>query len=101
MPIDGALPDASPAAPLAAILADANPEAVAAYSLFRRVPGPEGVLPLPYQMEFLIDRSGYLRARALAGEPQGWESLAALEREIATLGREPPHAPPQVETHMH
>jgi putative copper resistance protein D len=95
------VPDAARAAPLAAILADANPEAVAAYSLFRRVPGAEAVLPLPPHMEFLIDRSGYLRARAIPGEGPGWHSLADLELEIAALEHEPPHPPPQAEAHMH
>ena len=100
-PLDGKLPAPAEAAPLAAILADVNAEAVAAYSLFRRTTGAEAVLPLPAEMEFLIDRSGYLRARALKGEGRSWDDLAELEREIASLAREPLRPPPREEAHSH
>ncbi|HYB56961.1 MAG TPA: copper homeostasis membrane protein CopD [Alphaproteobacteria bacterium] len=100
LPIEGALPSEAAASSFSAILAEPSPDAVAAYSLFRRVQGPEGVLPLPAHMEFLIDRAGYLRARWLPGQEIGWEGLAALAREIAALDREPKRPPPTAE-HAH
>ena len=100
LPIEEALPSRAAAASFSALLAEPNPDAVAAYSLFRRVPGPEGVLPLPAHMEFLIDRAGYLRARWIPGRETGWGSVAALAREIAALDREPERPPPAAE-HAH
>ncbi|HYB10908.1 MAG TPA: copper homeostasis membrane protein CopD [Alphaproteobacteria bacterium] len=82
------------------ILADANPDVVAAYTLFRRVPTGEGVLPVPRHMEFLIDRAGYLRARWLPSEEKGWSDVAILRREIETLNKEPPREPAP-EGHVH
>jgi copper resistance protein D len=100
MTSDGANEE-QPASPATlAILADANPDVVAAYTLFRRVPTGEGVLPVPRHMEFLIDRAGYLRARWLPSEEKGWSDLAALRREIETLNKEPPREPAP-EGHVH
>jgi putative copper export protein/mono/diheme cytochrome c family protein/peroxiredoxin len=90
----------SGSSPKSAILADADPDVVAAYTLFRRVPTGEGVLPVPPHMEFLIDRAGYLRARWLPSEEKGWSSLTALRREIETLDAEPPREPAP-EGHVH
>lgn len=73
--------------PLAAL---ANDEAVAAYTLFRRVPTVEGVLAMPTHMEFLIDRQGYLRARWIPGEGEGWGDVQALLNQVRELAREPP-----------
>ncbi|HKO10126.1 MAG TPA: CopD family protein, partial [Alphaproteobacteria bacterium] len=100
LPIEEALPSQAAAASFFVILAEPDPDAVAAYSLFRRVSGPEGVLPLPAHMEFLIDRAGYLRGRWIPGQETGWGSLAALAREIAALDREPKRPPPTAE-HTH
>lgn len=65
---------------------------VSTYALFRRTRAPEGALPnppMPAHMEFLIDRSGYLRARWIPGGPQpGWSDIKVLLAEILTLNQE-------------
>jgi putative copper export protein/mono/diheme cytochrome c family protein len=44
--------------------------------------------------EFLIDRSGYIRARWLPDEDDKWSDLSFVETQISLLAREPPHPPP-------
>jgi putative copper resistance protein D len=44
--------------------------------------------------EFLIDRSGYIRARWLPDEDNSWSDLGLVEAQLATLSREPTHPPP-------
>ncbi len=77
---------------------------VSTYALFRRTRAPEGALPnppMPTHMEFLIDRSGYLRARWLPGGPQpGWSDIKVLLAEIYTLNQETAVAAPPDE-HVH
>ncbi|HYB09987.1 MAG TPA: copper homeostasis membrane protein CopD [Alphaproteobacteria bacterium] len=81
-------------------LAEPDPDAVATYTLFRRVPsGGENSSPLRH-IEFLIDRAGYLRARWIPGERKGWSDLAMLQRQIDELMHEPLRRPPP-ENHLH
>lgn len=77
---------------------------VATYSLFRRTRAPEGALPnppVPAHMEFLIDRSGYLRARWIPGGSRpGWSDIKVLLAEIQTLSQETDvTAPPDEHVH--
>jgi putative copper resistance protein D len=52
-------------------------------------------------MEFLIDRSGYFRARWLPGGTQpGWSDIKVLLAEIQTLSQETAVAAPPDE-HVH
>jgi putative copper export protein/mono/diheme cytochrome c family protein/peroxiredoxin len=44
--------------------------------------------------EFLIDRSGYIRARWLPVEDTSWSDLKFVENQIEMLAREPPAPPP-------
>jgi putative copper export protein/mono/diheme cytochrome c family protein len=44
--------------------------------------------------EFLIDRSGYIRARWLPDEDDKWRDISFVETQISLLRREPPHPPP-------
>ena len=44
--------------------------------------------------EFLIDRSGYIRARWLPDEDDSWSDLGYVEAQLRLLSREPPHPPP-------
>lgn len=44
--------------------------------------------------EFLIDRSGYIRARWLPVEDQSWSDLHVIENQLEMLAREPPAPPP-------
>jgi putative copper resistance protein D len=80
------------------------PDIVATYSLFRRTRTPEGALsnpPAPAHMEFLIDRSGYLRARWIPGGPRpGWSDVKVLLAEIQALSQEETLEPPPAE-HVH
>lgn len=77
---------------------------VSTYALFRRTRAPEGALPnspRPTHMEFLIDRSGYLRARWLPGGPQpGWSDIKVLLAEVQALSQETAvTAPPDEHVH--
>jgi putative copper resistance protein D len=64
----------------------ASPPAVAA--------GPPGK-PSPRHAEFLIDRSGYLRARWIQGSSaRGWDDLSVLLSAIRVLSREPDSSAP-------
>ncbi len=77
---------------------------VSTYRLFRRTLAPEGALPdppMPTHMEFLIDRSGYLRARWIpGGTGPGWSEIKTLVAEIQALNQEPaPAAPPDEHVH--
>jgi putative copper export protein/mono/diheme cytochrome c family protein/peroxiredoxin len=77
---------------------------VSTYGLFRRTRAPEGALPdppMPTHMEFLIDRSGYLRARWIPGGARpGWSDVKTLIAEIQALNQEPaPAAPPDEHVH--
>ena len=77
---------------------------VSTYALFRRTRTSEGALPnaaMPAHMEFLIDRSGYLRARWLPGGPQpGWSDIKVLLAEIQALSQETVvQAPPDEHVH--
>lgn len=102
------------------ILAYPNPDTVASYALYRRVPADEGVPPKPQHMEVLIDRSGYLRARwwpdhtptsgprAVTRGPdtnsdrkRGWRDLPSLFKEIERLNAEPPRPPASAAAHVH
>jgi len=77
---------------------------VATYGLFRRTLTPAGILPdppLPPHMEFLIDRSGYLRARWIpGGSGPGWLDIKALLAELQALNQESVAAAPADE-HVH
>jgi putative copper resistance protein D len=79
-------------------------EIVSTYALFGRTRAPEGALPnppMPAHMEFLIDRSGYLRARWIPGGPQpGWSDIKVLLAEIQALSQETVVAAPPDE-HVH
>ncbi len=44
--------------------------------------------------EFLIDRSGYIRARWLPDEDDKWNDLSFVETQISILAGEPAHPPP-------
>jgi putative copper resistance protein D len=77
---------------------------VSTYALFRRTRAPEGALPhppMPAHIEFLIDRSGYLRARWIPGGPTpGWADITVLLAEIHALNQETTVAAPPDE-HVH
>jgi putative copper resistance protein D len=77
---------------------------VSTYALFRRTRALEGAqpnAPMPAHMEFLIDRSGYLRARWQPGGPQpGWSDIKVLLAEIQALNQETAVAAPPDE-HVH
>jgi putative copper export protein/mono/diheme cytochrome c family protein/peroxiredoxin len=83
----------------ASILAVSDQDAVAAYALFA-----ETVLAEPEvsrdEVEFLIDKQGYLRARWKPGQRAGWSEISELERRFEALSREKPHAR-ESEHHVH
>ena len=93
MPLDGAPAPASARASGASLLADPEPQVAAAYALFRGAAGGD-------DLEFLIDREGYLRARWRPGEEPDWSRIPELLGQIETLDREGPHGSAPAE-HVH
>jgi len=85
-----------------AVVADGAAETARAYALLRRTlanPDPRDNSPPPH-MEMLIDRFGYIRARWVAREGEGWQRLELLLEQLAALAREPQLRPPP-EDHVH
>src|SRR4029077_20706896 len=74
-------------------VAETDPGTITAYRLFRRTASLEGVPPMPSHMEFLIDRSGYLRYRWSPAFGPGWDHLAELVKRVDALNREPARPP--------
>ena len=64
------------------LVGDGQVEIAATYSLFRRsLTTRSNTEPPPTHLEFLIDRSGYLRARWIpGGDFAGWADLQAVAR---------------------
>jgi putative copper resistance protein D len=78
VPLDG--PEESqapPAAPLPDFVVTTDPEVPAAYALYDH---PETTVPLASPVEFLIDRTGHVRARWHPGDAPDWGDLDALQR---------------------
>jgi putative copper resistance protein D len=78
-------------------------ESVRTYALLRRTlsnADARDSSPLPPHMEMLIDRFGYVRARWLPGEGEGWRDLELLKGQLAALAREPQVKPPP-DDHVH
>lgn len=85
------------------VVTEGSEEIARAYGLFRRTLSPDGLRPDPpmaAQMELLIDRQGYLRARWIPGEAApGWTDPAAILAELARLTLERPAPPPAEHVH--
>src|SRR5260370_40226064 len=102
---DRVLPRLGPSPPVFfPVATEGGADIVATYGLFRRALTPEGALPdspLPPHMEFLIDRSRYLRARWIpGGSPPGWSDIKALPAALPALNRESVDTAPAGE-HVH
>lgn len=72
-------------------------DVVATYGLYTRSfhNRKMDVIRVPeYHAEFLIDRSGYIRARWLPEEDDSWSDLGYVESQLGLLALEPPHPPP-------
>ncbi|MGI8570638.1 MAG: CopD family protein [Methylocella sp.] len=80
------------------LIADRDTADVAAtYGLFTRtfLNRKMDVVRVPEtHAEFLIDRSGYVRARWLPEEDNSWSDLGFVETQLQMLSREPPAPPP-------
>jgi putative copper export protein/mono/diheme cytochrome c family protein len=80
------------------LIADRDTEDVAAsYGLFIRTFHNRrmDVVRAPLlHAEFLIDRSGYIRARWLPEEDNSWSDLGFVETQLQKLSQEPPAPPP-------
>jgi copper resistance protein D len=74
------------------VVTEGATDIVTTYGLFRRTQSPASALsdpPLPRHMEFLIDRSGYLRARWIPGGGRpGWADIKVLLAELQALNQE-------------
>lgn len=84
----------------ASIMAEPNLNAVATYTMFRRVGSAGPVPPVPTHMEFLIDRQGYLRARWIRTTELDRDQIPELLRQVEVLNHEQPR-PPAPEGHVH
>jgi len=80
--------------------------AFAAYGLLTRTFADPKVdaarVPIEH-VEFLIDRSGYIRGRWIPSQESGaggWGDLSLLEEQLQLLAKEPLRAPPQTSTHI-
>lgn len=80
------------------IVTDTAREIAESYALSRRTlshPDLLGRGSMPDHMEYLIDRSGYLRARWIpTAEEAGWENIDLLIKQIEQLNNEKPAAGP-------
>lgn len=75
-------------------------EIATTYKLFARSFADEKSATEKPHVEYLIDKQGYIRARWLAAENQGWRNLAALKQQISLLSKEKPRAPAP-DDHVH
>jgi putative copper export protein/mono/diheme cytochrome c family protein/peroxiredoxin len=78
------------------LVVDGAAEAAETYLEFRRdltAPGQLPEPPVPSHLELLVDRQGYLRARWMPKDGDGWTDPATLVAEIQRLVREAPTAP--------
>jgi putative copper export protein/mono/diheme cytochrome c family protein len=78
-------------------------ETASSYALFRRTlsnADPRDAAPIPAHMEMLVDRFGYIRARWVPADGEGWTRIDALLAQLAALAREPQVRPPP-EDHVH
>ena len=85
------------------VVVDGAADIVATYTLFRRRLSEEGLMPdppIPSHLEFLVDRQGYLRARWVPADGQGWDDSEQLIMAIEQLNQEPSSAPAPDE-HVH
>jgi len=88
MPVNAASPPANARAAGASMIADREPQVAAAYALFRGT-----AAPVKEEVEFLVDRGGYLRARWTPGEKPDWSRISELIEQVRILNREGPHTP--------
>lgn len=70
------------------------------YRLFARSFNIESLPNAVPHVEFLIDKQGYIRARWLSAEGEGWRKTELLMRQITALQKETPSAPAPDE-HVH
>ena len=82
----------------ASILANPDPNVVAAYSLFGRA--AETAQQAPEHFEFLIDRQGYIRARWSPRAGAGWNRIFEFLRQVEVLQYDKRRPAPQAQ-HVH
>ncbi len=85
------------------VVMEGAPETVRAYSLLRRTLTDADTgdrHPVPPHMELLVDRFGYVRARWLPMDNDGWRDLNLLKTQIELLAHEKQVRPPP-EDHVH
>jgi putative copper resistance protein D len=86
-----------------AVVADGAGETAHTYALLRRTlanPDTHDTAPAPPHMEMLVDRFGYIRARWVAFEGEGWQRPDMLLEQLSALAREPQILPPP-DDHVH
>jgi copper resistance protein D len=87
MQVKGAPVPAGAHAAGGSMITDPDSQVAAAYALFRGTSAP-GIAD---EVEFLVDREGYLRARWTPGETPDWSRISELLAQVAILNRESPH----------
>ena len=100
VPVDDGAPPSGLPFP---VVAEGATETARTYALLRRTLSnldARDQQPMPEHMELLVDRFGYVRARWLPAEGEGWRDLESLLQQIALLVREPEILPPP-DDHVH
>jgi putative copper resistance protein D len=99
-----AIDDATAHSPLPfPLIRDGASEASVTYALFGRSLTTQGSAPdapMPSHLEFLVDRSGFLRGRWIPDEGVGWSNSKQLLTAILVLQKEKLDAPPP-DLHVH
>jgi putative copper resistance protein D len=86
-----------------AVANDGAEETARTYALLRRTlsnSDARDAAPAPPDMEMLVDRFGYIRARWVALEGEGWQRPGMLLEQVSALAREPQVLPPP-DDHVH
>jgi putative copper resistance protein D len=82
------------------VVTEGGREIFATYALFAHSFADDKLGSAPKHVEFLIDKQGYIRARWLPNEGEGWRKIDVLMRQIELLQKEKPRAPAPDE-HVH
>jgi putative copper resistance protein D len=82
------------------IVSEGVREIAETYKLFARSFSDESLVTGTRHVEFLIDKQGYIRARWLPAENEGWRKIDRLTSQVELLRKEKPRAPAPDE-HVH
>lgn len=82
------------------LVSEGNQEITATYKLLAGSFSEEKSVEAERHVEYLIDKQGYIRARWIAAESDGWRDFSMLKQQIDLLAKEKPRAPAP-DDHVH